>query len=107
MTGCYRLNINGYTGNAGGDSLQDQNGEEFTTIDRDNDRKLIGNCALERGGGFWYRGGVIFFDCALFQANSRYSRQSAVPEDGGISWLHWHGDIYSLKAVSMAFRAIS
>ena len=92
----YRLNISGYTGNAGGDSLADDNSEQFTTYDRDNDQ-LNGNCATERGG-FWYD------SCGAFYPHNPYSYNSNVPRWEGLIWYHWRGKYYSLKAISMAFR---
>ena len=57
----YRLNVSGYTGNAG-DAFSYSNGSEFTTYDRDNDlwsmnstyATFRNNCALLFGGGCWY-----------------------------------------------------
>jgi len=49
----YRLQVSGYSGNAGFDALSYQNGMMFTTYDRDYDRASE-NCAVRHGGGFWY-----------------------------------------------------
>ena len=99
----YRVRFTGYTGNAGGDSLgSNANGRQFTTYDRDNDHSP-NNCAVrlngDRRGGFWYG------NCGQFTANGHYSYTSRVPFYSGIHWYAWHGGHYSLKAVSMAFRA--
>ena len=52
----YTLQVDGFSGNAGFDALGEwHNGEQFSTIDRDNDRASSGNCAALRGGGFWWR----------------------------------------------------
>jgi len=48
----YQLTISGYSGNAG-DAMQAMSTMKFTTIDSDNDIALQ-NCALSRGGGFWW-----------------------------------------------------
>ena len=53
------------------------------------------------GGGFWYGYG----SCGGFTPNGRYSHTSSVPRYSGLHWRHWHGYDYSLKAVSMAYRA--
>jgi len=55
----YRLQVAGYSGNAGNDALSYHNGRMFTTYDRDNDLESgnnwsSANCAVVFGGGFWY-----------------------------------------------------
>ena len=101
----YRLNISGYSGNAGGDSFGPrQSSQQFSTADRDNDAWSDGNCAAQYGGhgGFWWR------DCGDFTPNARYSRTSSVRRNyWGLHWPQWRPVDYSLKAVSMAFRATS
>ena len=59
------------------------------------------NCALYGGGGFWY------YNCGHFYPNGRYYHGGRVPrwEWTGLHWFAWRGGDYSLKAVSMAFRA--
>ena len=49
----YRLQVSGYSGNAGRDALSYHNGMMFTTYDRDNDQSSS-NCAIILVGGFWY-----------------------------------------------------
>jgi len=49
----YQLTVGGYSGTAG-DAMSSANNRKFTTIDSDNDNKATGNCALLRGGGFWW-----------------------------------------------------
>jgi len=49
----YQLTVSGYSGNAG-DAMAPHNNMMFTTLDSDNDMKDI-NCAIERGGGFWWK----------------------------------------------------
>jgi len=48
----YNLNVIGYLGNAG-DSMKSHNAMNFTTFDSDNDKASV-NCAVTRGGGFWW-----------------------------------------------------
>ena len=56
----YRLEVAGYSGDAG-DPLQNyHNGMKFTTRDNDNDLITSGNCAINggginRSGGWWYK----------------------------------------------------
>ena len=64
----YRLQVYGYSGNAGDDSLSYQNGMMFTTYDRDNDPWSDNNCAAYYGGGFWYK------NCHWCGVNSARSR---------------------------------
>ena len=52
-TSNYLLQASGYSGNAG-DALYYNDGMMFTTYDRDNDQRSD-NCAVSRGGGFWYK----------------------------------------------------
>jgi len=49
----YRLQVAGYSGNAGQDSLSYHDGMRFSTYDRDNDQTSV-NCAVRHGGGFWH-----------------------------------------------------
>jgi len=50
----YRLEVAGYSGNAGLDSFNYSNGAMFSTFDRDNDQ-TSDNCASIKGGGWWYK----------------------------------------------------
>jgi len=52
----YTLQVDGFSGNVSYDAFgQHHNGEQFSTIDRDHDRELSGNCAAWHEGGFWWR----------------------------------------------------
>ena len=63
----YELHVSGHSGNVG-DALSYHNGAMFTTYDRDNDPWASSvyndNCAVSRGGGFWYR------SCAHCEVNT-------------------------------------
>ena len=48
----YKLHVDGYSGTSG-DGMGPQNGQLFTTKDRDND-KWSKNCAETFKGGWWY-----------------------------------------------------
>jgi len=52
----YRLQVAGYSGNAGTDAFGSRyhNGMMFSTYDRDNDQTTSSNCAVTHGGGFWF-----------------------------------------------------
>jgi len=50
----YTLLVGGFSGNASYDAFAEyHNGAQFSTFDRDNERRS-GNCATRIGGGFWY-----------------------------------------------------
>jgi len=74
----YRLQVAGYSGNAGSDALSYHNGMMFSTYDRDNDLVSSYNCAASFGGGFWYK------NCALCYVNGALSR-------GCCYWSHLPG----------------
>ena len=70
--GFYRINLAGYSGDCGDSMDYDgdndwyyNDGMYFTTLDSDNDLLEDGNCAQERGGGWWYN--ECFY--ALFNGN--------------------------------------
>ena len=79
----YRLLVSGYSGNAG-DAFRVHNNLMFTTYDRDNDSlkndAYNDNCAVERGGGFW------FSSCAWCDVNSIIFRWRS--SETGIIRLH-------------------
>ena len=64
----YRLEVYGYSGNAGFDAMSYHDGWMFSTFDRDNDWLLSsGTCATSYAGGFWYK------DCCWCCVNSYYN----------------------------------
>ncbi|XP_076091055.1 fibrinogen C domain-containing protein 1-B-like isoform X1 [Mytilus galloprovincialis] len=91
----YKLEITGYTGNAG-DSFGGQNGYKFTTRDRDNDA-YGGNCAELYKGGWWYS------RCHSANLNGKYLKGKSA-YGVGVNWSHWKGYSYSLKATRMMIR---
>jgi len=72
----YRLQVAGYSGNVLRDAFGYQNGMMFTTYDRDKDRWPSGSCAVQEGGGFWYKW------CALCSVNGARSSRT-----GNFRWL--------------------
>lgn len=52
----YSLLISGFSGNVSYDALASMHhGEPFSTYDKDNDEITHGNCAVNNGGGWWYK----------------------------------------------------
>ena len=71
----YTLQVAGFSGNANYDALGlRQNGQKFSTFDRDNDLWSYGNCAAVFGG-FWWR------HCGLCRVNGASSTAR----------FYWHG----------------
>ncbi|XP_033762078.1 ficolin-2-like [Pecten maximus] len=60
----YQLYVTGFSGNIS-DAMHKQNGEMFTTKDRDHDQ-LSNNCAIRRHGAWWYT------SCSAANLNGRY-----------------------------------
>ncbi|XP_065052341.1 fibrinogen C domain-containing protein 1-like [Rhopilema esculentum] len=56
----YTLSVSRYSGTAGDGfnnieySHMQNNGQKFTTLDRDNDKNFVKNCAVIYEGGWWY-----------------------------------------------------
>ena len=51
----YRLQVSGYSGNTDRDYWAHHNGMEFSTRDRDNDRRGAGSCSQRHKGAHWYK----------------------------------------------------
>ncbi|XP_076073742.1 microfibril-associated glycoprotein 4-like isoform X2 [Mytilus galloprovincialis] len=95
-TSGYKLSVGNYSGDAG-DSFATQNGQKFTTKDRDND-PFSGNCATLYIGAWWYGA------CHSSNLNGKYYHVSKSPYATGINWFTWHGHYYSLKSTTMMIR---
>jgi len=80
----YKLQVAGYSGNAGKDGLRRHNGRMFTTYDRDNDAHSGRNCASVTGGGFWY------WYCAYCAVNTARSSRPT----WGFAWYGLPGGRY-------------
>ncbi|KAH3884463.1 fibrinogen-like protein 1 [Dreissena polymorpha] len=99
----FKLHVSGYHGNAG-DSLtsfyHSHSGMEFSTYDRDNDRRLYDNCAEHYGSGWWYN------DCYESHLNGKFyphgSHDNFFIRDG-ILWNKIH-QYASLKSTEMMIR---
>ncbi|XP_078617590.1 uncharacterized protein LOC144885544 [Branchiostoma floridae x Branchiostoma japonicum] len=91
----YRLYIFGYSGTAG-DSMHYNDGQRFSTVDRDNDRSIT-HCSQALGQGGWW-----FWDCSYSSLNGRYLCNCARGGQG-VVWHHSRGWQY-YKSVSMKIR---
>ena len=95
----YRLLVSGYSGTAGdgGRGLSYHSGSKFTTIDRDNDSRSSGNCAVVNSSGPWW-----YNNCYNVNLNGKYYHVHTNAK-GAITWYVWKRG-YSLKKVSMKIR---
>ncbi|XP_050432037.1 uncharacterized protein LOC126840391 [Adelges cooleyi] len=96
----YKLEIDGYEGNAG-DSLNDpwygSNNSPFSTYNRDNDRSSL-NCASMLKGGWWWKScGRGLNGLYLNDPQDLTARQ-------GIVWFRWRGWDYTLKKAQMLIK---
>ncbi|XP_049819300.1 angiopoietin-2 isoform X2 [Aethina tumida] len=96
----YKLEIDGYEGNAG-DSLNDpwygSNNSPFSTYNRDNDRSSL-NCASMLKGGWWWKScGRGLNGLYLNDPQDLTARQ-------GIVWFRWRGWDYTLKKAVMMIK---
>lgn len=91
----YRLNVSGYTGNAG-DSLEwYHSGHRFTTMDSDNDGQEVENCAVTYRGAWWYN------HCIESDFHGLYLYGNITAYKKGVHWIAWRGAYYSLKKTEM------
>lgn len=101
----YRININGYSGDAG-DGLTKHDRSKFSTKDVDNDKvekQFDGSCAKRFHGAGWY------YKCYSSNLNGKYYKGGTIPDKlyDGITWKPWTGPNYSLKKVEMKIKPAS
>ena len=93
----YNLSVSGYGGTAG-DSLDFQNGYQFSTRDQDNDADSDSSCSELYKGGWWYSA------CHESNLNGLYHDGSHSSYADGVNWYTWKGHYYSLKFTEMKVR---
>ncbi|KAG7172248.1 ficolin-2-like [Homarus americanus] len=95
-TAFYKLEVNGYTGNAG-DSFTYGNLNKFSTKDVDHDNNA-GSCAVTYLGAWWYN------KCHESNLNGRYHGGTHSSSADGVNWERFRGYDYSLKTTEMKIR---
>ncbi|KAG9262873.1 microfibril-associated glycoprotein 4-like [Astyanax mexicanus] len=97
----YKLNIKGFTNGGAGDSMEQHNGQMFTTFDKDQDINKDINCAKQYLAGWWYN------SCHHANPNGVYiwGKDATFFAIGNV-WYHWKGYAYGLKFISMKIRPL-
>ncbi len=95
----YRLNIGGYTGNAG-DSLEYHNGMQFTTKDRDNDLWQNDNCVKNHKGGWWFKG------CQRCNLNGLYPLDEPSTNNKYMGWRYLKNEDGNIMFSEMKLRYV-
>ncbi|KAI8747833.1 BgiBFREP21.3 [Biomphalaria glabrata] len=90
----YKLKIGNYSGNAG-DDLSVHNNMFFTTFDRDNDERIVLNCAEDRSGAWWYA------SCHNSNLNGQWGSTSY---GKGMNWAQLTGYYNSVSFSEMKIR---
>ena len=94
----FTLQIGGYNGGLGGDSLTVHNGYKFSTKDRDNDDVKETSCAQSYTGAWWYK------SCHASNLNGKNFDSDNTPYAKGIVYWAWKGFYHSLESVKMSIR---
>ena len=97
----YRLTIDGYSGDAGDSMSYFDNGQMFSTKDRDNDARTDDDLANDFSGAWWY--GVTVFA----SLNGPYYSEPYVPGGFGILWWEYNRLYgYSMKETKMLIKPV-
>ncbi|XP_071943633.1 fibrinogen-like protein 1 [Antedon mediterranea] len=94
----YNLTISGYTGTAGDSLASIHNDKQFTTYNRDNDKRSY-NCAEQYKGAWWYN------NCYRSNLNGLYLKPGT-DNATGIIWYDFHTNHYSLKKTVMMIKRV-
>ena len=97
-TAKYAIVLQNYSGTAGDSLIENHNINQFTTKDRDHDKKSDGNCAEEFQGGWW------FGACHAAHLTGPYVPGGTTSRWIGIIWHKWKDAEYSLKFTEMKVR---
>nr|XP_046187988.1 microfibril-associated glycoprotein 4-like [Oncorhynchus gorbuscha] len=94
----YKLHLSGFKDGGAGKSMDEHNGQKFSTFDKDQDTH-VSNCAKSYLGGWWYG------ECHSVNPNGVYLWGDSI-YGIGINWVNWKGYKYSLKAIEMKIRPV-
>lgn len=98
----YSLSIGSLVaGSTAGNSLNDHDGEKFSTPDQDNDSSISGHCALDFEAGWWYH------SCHDSHLTGKWFAGGTLPDinfPNGVIWETWRGDTESLETAVIAVR---
>ncbi|XP_073346340.1 microfibril-associated glycoprotein 4-like [Pagrus major] len=96
----YLLKVSGFINGGAGDALSYNNGQKFSTFDKDQD-PWSANCARSFLGAFWYK------SCHYTNPNGVYRwGADKTLHAVGVEWYQWKGYDYSLKSISMKIRPV-
>ncbi|XP_035826637.1 fibrinogen C domain-containing protein 1-A-like [Aplysia californica] len=93
----YKIEISGYSGNTS-DQMRYNNGQAFTTKDRDNDAYSSLNCASRFHGAWWYN------NCAYVNLNGAWVSEEL---DRGLFWFSVTGYGNSVTFSEMKIRPLA
>ena len=95
----YKVHFSGYSGTAGDTFTSGGHNEmQFTTWDRDNDKRSTANCAEQYEGGWW------FHSCHGCHLNGPYICGDVQTNALGVIWYAFRGHSHSLKYTEMKMR---
>ncbi|XP_053332840.1 microfibril-associated glycoprotein 4-like [Clarias gariepinus] len=97
----YKLHVSGFINGGAGNSMATNNGQKFSTFDKEQDTHTQLNCAKSYLGAFWYS------QCHNTNPNGIYlwGRDDSRYAIGNV-WQHWKGYHYGLKYISMKIRPV-
>ncbi|KAL7851916.1 hypothetical protein SRHO_G00177010 [Serrasalmus rhombeus] len=97
----YKLTVAGFLNGGAGDSLTYNNGQKFSTFDKDQD-SWPNNCAKSFLGAFWYN------NCHYTNPNGIYlwGKDGTLNAIGDV-WYTWKTYDYGLKSITMKIRPVA